>query len=573
MPRSSSLKPTAKAMTSPSNSDARKPLDFSVFSKDEERLFHQGIAATATETAANSLYAFVELAWHVLEPGKPFIDGWHIGAICEHLQAVDRSELSRLVICVPPRSSKSSIVSVLWPAWTWINNPSTQWLCISHSDRLAVRDTRRMRMVVQSPWYQERWRVEFSRDENLKGSFQNDAMGYRVCSGITGGVMGLGGDRIILDDPHDRDEAFSDVARQRAIDEYREKISTRLNNASTGAIVAIGQRLHEEDLLGYLMDELNFERLVIPMRYEAKHPYATTTGFKDPRRKEGELMCEERFMPKYVEEQEKVLGTYGAAGQYQQRPAPAGGGMFERDWFYPLVGAAPEEAERCRYWDRASTQSGGAYTVGLLMAMDSDGVFYVEDIVRDQLSPDKRNRMILATAEMDRDTHGPNVRQVFEQEGGSGGKEQMLYTHKLLRDFIVEADRPTGRGSKEVRAQPFAAKCEAGLVKLVRAPWTQTYLDEMATFPMGKYKDQVDASTGAFTALAARYQRTLDRDLLCSGDDPEEDDRDSRLSLSGRSDEPLDTDDLPETLAGILGDISSHGHGGNRFDGLFPDDD
>lgn len=257
-----------------------------------------------------SVYQFGRQAWHVVEPGKRFVPGWHIEAVCEHLEAVDRGEIKRLVITVPPRSSKSLFVSVLWPAWTWIRRPEYQWLSVTHTDKLATRDTRKMRTLVQSPWYQERWPMTFVKDENLKSSFINDSAGYRIGMAIGAGVTGWGGDGMILDDPMDRDQAFSEVQRQAVLVGYRQKVSNRLNDMTTGAIVAIAQRLHQADLMAYLI-ESGFDVLCIPMRYEKVHPVPTTTDWKDPRTVEGELMCPERFPEEGVADQELVLGPVG----------------------------------------------------------------------------------------------------------------------------------------------------------------------------------------------------------------------------------------------------------------------
>lgn len=445
-----------------------------------------------------SLHQFMQRSWHVVEPGKPFIDGWHVGAICEHLEAVTVGQIRRLVINVPPRSSKSSATSVFWPGWVWTRTPSLQWLCVSHSERLATDHTRKMRYLVKSEWYQERWPLGFATDQMLKSFFRNDLNGHRIAAGMTGHITGLGGDILLLDDPHDRDEAFSETKRDRARLEYREKLSTRLNNPETGAIVAIGQRLHMEDLFQYLI-EIGFTLLCIPMRYEEDHPFISTSGWVDPRKQDGELMCPDRFPDSYVEEMEtKVLGKFGYAGQYQQRPSPRGGGMFQREWF-EIVDASPAVAHRVRFWDKAATQGAGNYTCGLLMSY-ANGVFYVEDVQRAQVRPDGRHQLMKQTAQVDHQ-RDPETRQVIEEEGGSAGKDAALFEIRLLAGFLVYTKKPTG--SKEVRANPVASQAEAGNVKLVKAAWNEDFLGELEHFPAGKFNDIVDACSGAFHELAA----------------------------------------------------------------------
>lgn len=469
-----------------------------------------------------SLYAFVRAAWHVLEPGKVFVPGWHIEAVCEHLERVTRGEIRRLAINVPFRSSKSLVVSVIWPAWVWTTDPGYQWLCVSHGENLAIRDCRKMRFLVQSDWYQRLWPITFARDENKKSSVLNDSQGHRIAAGITSGILGLSCDSLVVDDPHDRDDILSDVKLIRAIGEFREKLSTRLNNPETGAIVVIGQRLSEKDLFAHLF-EAGFDRLVIPMRYESNHPYPSTTGWQDPRRKEGDLMCPARFPERTVAEQEALMGSYATSGQYQQRPAPSGGGMFRREWF-PLVEASPVQAMRVRAWDKAATEGGGAWTVGLLMARTAGGVYFVEDVVRSQVSSGGRHALMKQVADLDAERYGTGaVVQLIEHEGGSAGKDAAMFEMRLLAGHAVHCERPTG--SKEQRAAPFAAQCEAGNVRIVKGDYVLAYLDELSTFPVGKWKDQTDASSAAFMWLASAGPNRIDGALLASGEDPAEEHR------------------------------------------------
>lgn len=172
--------------------------------------------------------------------------------------------------------------------------------------------------------------------------------------------------------------------------------------------------------------------------------------------------------------------------------------MFKRQWF-PIVDAVPREAQRVRYWDKAATAGGGDFSAGVLMAR-SEGVFFVEDVKRGQWSSGERNRIMLQTAQMDRERYAGEVVTWIEQEGGSGGKESAEASIRLLAGFAVNVEHPTG--SKEVRAMPYAAQCEAGNVKIVRGAWNEQYLDELCGFPFGVNDDMVDGSSGAFSKLA-----------------------------------------------------------------------
>jgi hypothetical protein len=172
------------------------------------------------ELAMRSLREFVRQAWHVVEPSTPFVPGWHIDAICDHLEAVMRGDIRNLLINVPPRHMKSLLVSVFWPAWEWIRHPERRWLYSSYGSHLSVRDSVKCRRLIESPWYRARWGHVFSltSDQNAKMRFDNNRSGYRLSTSVSGAVTGEGGDRIVCDDPHKVDEVESDTVRKTVID-------------------------------------------------------------------------------------------------------------------------------------------------------------------------------------------------------------------------------------------------------------------------------------------------------------------------------------------------------------------
>lgn len=286
------------------------------------------------------LLEYVREAWHVVEPGQPFQPNWHIEAICEHLQAVTQGQIRRLIINIPPRCMKSLAVSVFWPTWEWgpFDRPQTRWLFASYAQSLSTRDSVKCRRIIRSPWYQERWgdRYALTNDQNAKIRFENDRMGYRLATSVGGALTGEGGDRIAVDDPHNAVEGESEAVRRATLDWWDLAMSTRLNDPKRGSMVIIQQRLHEDDLTGHVLArEQGWEILCLPMRFEGDHPTRSGTSlrFEDPRRKDGELLWPARVGEKEVRELETRLGPYGASGQLQQRPSPAGGGLFRREWF------------------------------------------------------------------------------------------------------------------------------------------------------------------------------------------------------------------------------------------------
>jgi hypothetical protein len=321
--------------------------------------------------ASTSLHEFVAQAWHVVKPSFEFKDNWHVGAICEHLEAVHRGQIRRLLINIPPRFLKSTVVSVMYPAWKWLHRPQHKFLCGSYNMGLAVRDNLAMRRLIQSPWFQSRWgresfaladgsdwgdpdSFELTTDQNQKIRFENDRTGYRIAFGFGSGVMGEGGDDIIVDDPHDRESAHSDKQRETDITTFREAISTRLNNPQKSAITVVMQRLHEGDLSGYLLELGGWEHLLIPMHYDPARSRVTKIGWQDPRKAPGDLLHPDRFPQDIVKEWEDVLQPYAAAGQLEQKPAPAEGGILKKQWWrFYNEGEAPKFEQELQSWDLA----------------------------------------------------------------------------------------------------------------------------------------------------------------------------------------------------------------------------
>ena len=290
-----------------------------------------------------SLYEFYKAAWPYIDP-QPWVDSWAIDAVAEHLQAVIDGQLRRLLINISPRSSKSGLVSVALPPWTWaqprmtpISGPGVPFLYASYSNQLSLRDSVKCRRLIESRWYQERWGTRFSltSDQNTKSRFSNNKRGERLITSIDGTTTGEGGQVIVCDDINAANEAFSEASIKSTIDWFDTVASTRLNDPKTGAFIVIQQRLAEEDISGHILEKNKGEwcHLMIPMRYEPERSYVTMIGWKDPRTVPGELMWPERFGETEVRALETDLGPMIANGQLQQRPEPVGGGIIKRDYW------------------------------------------------------------------------------------------------------------------------------------------------------------------------------------------------------------------------------------------------
>jgi predicted phage terminase large subunit-like protein len=463
-----------------------------------------------------SLAGFVREAWHVLEPNDPktgsgtaYVHNWHIDAICQHLEAVTDGRINRLLINVPPGSSKSLIVSVMWPAWEWgpAGLRSLRYLTTAFNDGPVKRDTRKCRDLIASDWYKALW-PEVRLTRTGETSFANSSTGTR--EGVPfGSLTSQRGDRLIIDDPHSTETAESDTERLNTTRKFREGAVNRLNDQERSAIVVIMQRLHEQDISGLIKSlGMGYVHLMLPMEYDPKRACQTPIGFKDPRDTEGQLLDPVRFPANVVADLQRDMGSYAYSGQYQQSPTPRSGGMFQRGDF-EIVDALPARIRRrVRAWDFAASKPKPGtqpdWTVGLRMAMSNERVFYVEDVRRDRWSAAEVEKNLKNTATQD----GVGVTIRMPQDPGSAGKSDAETKVKLLAGYSAIAKPVTG--DKATRAKPASAQSEAGNVKLLRAPWNELFLDEVCSFPNAAFDDQVDAFADALNELALGSSYSLD---------------------------------------------------------------
>lgn len=466
-----------------------------------------------------SLIDYIKEAWHIVVPNRPFVNSWSIEAIADHLEAVSKGEITRLLINIAPRHSKSLLCSVFWPTWEWTHNPYSQWITLSYGLNLSIRDATKSRRLIQSKWYQDNWSkaFTFAFDQNVKSRYENSLQGHRVSSAMLASMTGENADRILIDDPHNVADIESDTIRESTIDAYDLAISTRLNDVKTGTIVVIGQRLHEQDLFAHLLDQGGFEHLSLPSEYDRTRHCTTTvktsknkiytnpnTGtFSDPRTQDKELLAPERFDQSAIDKAKKVLQPLGYAAQHDQNPTPATGVLFNIDNFNkidPLL--IPFNLRKHRHWDLAATVpkngSDPDYTVGVLMGIDdTNNRFFVLDVQRFRLEPAMAQARILKTAQED----GLSVSITVEEEKASAGKHVAAsWTTGLLKGFVFTG-QPI-QGDKVARARAYAAQVNARNVYIPNnAEWWFEYAKEMKSWPNVKHKDQGDGSSGAFNEL------------------------------------------------------------------------
>tara|TARA_R110000751_G_scaffold48207_4_gene107575 strand:- start:1169 stop:2593 length:1425 start_codon:yes stop_codon:yes gene_type:complete len=442
------------------------------------------------ELAERSLRHFIKQAWSIVEPSYVFRSNWHIDAISDHLEALRNREIRQLIINIPPRCMKSLAASVFFPSWVWTNEPSAKFVYASYAQTLSVRDSMKMRRIVTSEWFQKNWPIQLETDSNQKIKFENVATGYRIATSVEGIATGEGGDFVACDDPHNVNEAESVAKREGTVTWWDETMSSRLNDPKTGCRFIIMQRVHDRDITGHLLETGGWEHLCLPMEYDPKRKcIIETTGFKDPRSKEGELLFEEHVGQKEIKTLKTNMGPYAYAGQYDQNPVPRKGTMLDVDNIDVRAEPSAPIKREVRGWDKAGTEGGGARTAGVKLAILTNGKICITDVVKFQFSAAKREKAIKNTAEMD----GKKIRIYIEQEGGSGGKESAEGTISNLAGFKAYHEPP--RGDKEVRAEPLAIQLDVSNVEVLARGWTAEYIDELRKFPVGKFKDQVDATS------------------------------------------------------------------------------
>lgn len=405
----------------------------------------------------------------------------HLRYLCRHLEAIERGDIDRLMIFLPPRHGKSQLATVRYPVWRMQRDPTLSVIVGAYNQSLSESFSRQSRRIARGVLALDEERQSVTEWQTAQG-------GVFRAVGVGSGVTGKGADLIVVDDPvKSREEAGSPAYRERVWNWYKDDLYTRLE--PDGAIVLIMTRWHEDDLAGRILkseDAASWTVVNLPALAEEGDALG---------RAPGEPLWPARFDAPALERIRTVLGTASFISLYQQRPTAQEGGLFQRDHF-EITAAAPTHAPRVRYWDKAGSQDTGDYSAGVLLACDGDGVYYVEHVVRGQWSALARERIIRQTAQSD----GVGVPVWVEQEPGSGGKESAEATIRALAGWMVYADRVTG--DKYTRAQPFAAQTQARNVKLVRGAWNAAYLDELTVFPNGRNDDQVDASSGAFGKLA-----------------------------------------------------------------------
>jgi predicted phage terminase large subunit-like protein len=457
----------------------------------------------------DSFFDFVQYFWDTIIPEKP-VYNWHMKYICDEMQKlaerVFRGEAKKhdLVISVPPGTSKSTICSIMFPAWVWTRMPTARTICASYSYPLSLELSRRSRDIVLSDEYRELFDIALREDQHAKGYFANTAGGYRFSTSTGGSVTGFHAHFIIIDDPLNPQEAASEAGLKGANTWIRETLSTRKIDKDITPTALIMQRLHENDPTNMMLSRKNVITKHINLPAEIDDKTAKTVRPRslrrryvdDPEQPGSKLLDMKRLSRRVLKEYMDSLLDYGYAGQFLQNPVPPEGGMFKTQRIHVEEQPPYTFVRKIRGWDKAGTEGGGAYTVGVLLGEDQEGRFWILDVVRSQLDSGEREKLIKQVANID----GTDVIVAIEQEPGSGGKESAQGTVRNLKGFSVDSAPATG--DKVIRARPFSSQVNVGNVWMVKAEWNLPYINELTMFPNSKYKDQVDATSRAFSVIS-----------------------------------------------------------------------
>lgn len=433
---------------------------------------------------------------------------WHMGVICQELQLVAERvfaglpKLYDLVINVPPGTSKSTLVSIMYPAWMWTRMTRCQFIGASYSFDLAMDLSRKCRTLVNCEKYKKYFpEVEWSDAQDTKQHFVNTKGGWRFAVGSNGQITGFHAHVMVVDDPIDPRKVVSERILNETNRWMRETLPSRATNRDITPMILVMQRLHQNDPTAQMIEgRKRVRRLCLPASCEFPvFPEELKAFYID------DLLDPKRLPRHILTEAEFDQGPFAYAGQYGQSPLPIAGMLFKVDRIQmgsAIVDKCNPIKKTVRFWDKAATQGGGAFSVGVRMSLTMSNHLIIEDVIRVRVDSAAREQLIRKTAELD----GKHILIGIEQEGAGGGKQSAEMSVRNLLGWKVEVLYP--KGDKTMRADPFSVQVNNGSVYMIEGPWNQFLLQELMHFPESTYKDQVDACSGAFTLLAG-YRRKV----------------------------------------------------------------
>ncbi len=438
--------------------------------------------------------SFLQRSFHELMPQAKFWPNWHIEHIAGKLEACRQGRIKRLIINVPPRSLKSLAGSIALPAWWLGHDPTAQIIAVSYAQDLSDKLARDCRTIMQSSWYQSLFATRLSNERKAVSEFVTTMGGSRLATSVSGVLTGRGADVIVIDDPLKPDEALSDARRTTCNNWYDTVLLSRLNDKKAGCIILIMQRLHENDLVGHVLEQDAWEVVSFPAISEEDQAYVIESPFGSHvhHRRTGDVLHPAREPLATLDALRRGLGPYNFAGQYQQAPAPAGGGMVQATWFprYTPEDLPQKFDQIVQSWDTANKPSELAdYSVCTTFGVKNKH-FYLLNVLRKKFGYPDLKRAVIEQSRL----FGPSVILIEDKASGT----QLIQELREASLYTIIRYKPEGDKIMRLNAQTGAM--EGGFVHLPReAHWLADYLHELVTFPRGHYDDQVDSTAQALS--------------------------------------------------------------------------
>jgi predicted phage terminase large subunit-like protein len=432
---------------------------------------------------AQDLMAFTAFAFGVVRPEITFKPNWHHEAVSEKLSQVAVGKIRRLIITMPPRSLKSLCASVALPAWFLGHYPSERVVVCSYSDVLARSHANDFRRLVNDPIYQAAFPA-MCLERDTDREITTTKRGKRIATSIEGTLTGLGGNLIIIDDPLKLGDAMSEAVRTRVIEWYRSTLLSRGDDKSATRIVVVMQRVHQDDLVGYLQEQGGFDVLNLPAIAQRTETYGLGGGRTYARQK-GELLHPEHEQVDVLRELKREMGPIAFSAQYQQSPLPPGGTIIKSKWFVTYDDLSYQPGDRIiMSWDIALSEAEtGDYSVCVVM-LNRKEVFYIYEVVRGRFPFENLKRKVLEIKQR----YAPST-LLIEDSPISRGLIQSLREKSInVTPYKPDTDK---RARVIAQTDLFAG----GSVRFPRrAGWLEEFIAELLAFP-GRHDDQVDALT------------------------------------------------------------------------------
>lgn len=449
-------------------------------------------------------------AWTILEPKTPLFWNWHHELICEYLTLIKENrfkqvfgpECEGIIFNVPPRTMKSLLISVFFPVWLWASDPAKRWMFASYSDELSTLHSVFRRIVIDSPWYQERWghKFTFSKDQNLKTHYENSERGVMFSTAMGSAATGMGGDILVFDDPINAEQAISDIKRDAVNMKFDTTFRSRLNNPSTGVKIIVMQRLHESDLTGHVLEKesARWHHVKLPAIAETNERWIYPISGQVKERQPGDLLWPDRLPKAQLDGMKIGMGSWAFAGQYQQNPAPLEGGLIKRNWirFYKEL---PERFDLLvQSWDctfkgeKTARGTDTDFVAGQVWGKSAGKYYMLPYRMHERLDFGPTKGAIKAC-------HAafPRAHAILIEDKANGPAIISELQQEIAGIVAIEPE-----GGKLARAQGISPLFEAGSIELpdpqvFGCPWIEQYIHNICTFPKAAHDDDMDATSQA----------------------------------------------------------------------------